>query len=243
MMCPLLRFDRIASRLGAVVLAAAVAGSALIVAGPPLKAEEKPAAAGTAKKDAAKPASKNVKDAAKPGAGAAAAAGSDDPQRKSGWDIETGSTAPPPAAGNVVTQDTAFDDWLLKCAAPAEGKQRCVLIQRLADAKGRKIVLFKAARAASTPYLEVNAPLGLSIPFGIALVLPDGSALKMELADCNASGCRAVVPLSEATIAKLKSDQRLGVRFQDSKSGKVLTVNGSLKGFANGVAKLLATAG
>ena len=111
--------------------------------------------------------------------------------------------------------------------------------QRLADQKGRKIITFRAARGLSALFLEVSAPLGLSIPYGVALVLPDKSELRMELADCEPAGCRAVVPLEKATLAKLQVPERLGVRFQDSKSGKVVTVNGSLRGFAQGIVKVV----
>lgn len=143
-----------------------------------------------------------------------------------------------PAAGTA--QSTAFDDWVLQCTPAADGKTSCALMQRLADQKGRQIIQFTAARSKTQAYMEVSAPLGLSIPYGVALVLPDKSEIKMQLADCLVTGCRAVVPLDEATLAKFKSAERIGVRFQDSKSGKVMTVQGSLKGFANGIAKVMA---
>lgn len=192
----------------------------------PARADDKPAAAPAqaAKKDTAK-----QPDAAATRPAAAAP----------GAKTVPGETGALPANKTAETlKDATFDDWVMKCAKLADGSQHCGLIQRLADKKGRKIIEFMAARNGKTPYLEVNAPLGLSIPYGVSLVLPDNTEVKMQLADCYAKGCRAVAPLDETTLAKLKGGERIGVRFQDSNSGKVLTVSGSLKGFANGIAKL-----
>lgn len=164
-----------------------------------------------------------------------------------GWTAETkrppsapSSTPAAPTAPPGTKSPSQFDDWVLTCDT-GKDSSTCALIQRLADQKGRKVVQFRAARTPTAAYLEVSAPLGLSIPYGVTLALPDKSAIKMELAVCDTSGCRAVVPLTEENLAKFKSDGRIGVRFQDSRSGKVLTVYGSLKGFTSGVTKLLST--
>ena len=193
------------------------------------KAADAAATAGAAKK-AAPPAK-------------AEAAPKPDATQKPGWtaNSETGSVdkpAPPAPAASAVTS-TAFDDWVLQCAPSKDGKTVCALMQRLADQQGRQIIKFTAARANDHAYLEVSAPLGLSIPYGVSLVLPDKSEVKMQLADCLTAGCRAVVPLEQALLVKLSGAERIGVRFQDSRSGKVLTVSGSLKGFASGMAKVL----
>lgn len=167
-----------------------------------------------------------------------------EPSATAGWTAEAGSvetggieTAPAPTV--PATPVTQFEDWVMRCETGKDGRRACALVQRLADPKGRKIIQFTVARSATSAYLQVSAPLGLSIPFGVGLVLSDATEVKMELADCDTSGCRAVVPLSKETLARIKGSKRLGVRFQDSKSGKVLTVNGSLKGFASGIAKVL----
>ena len=199
-------------------------------------AQDKPAvSADAAKKDAPKQSAAEGKPAAdgKAPADANKTAAESKPAAKAAPPATTGAL---PSAARPNPQSTAYGDWVLLCS-PGSGAH-CALRQRLADQKGRKIVEFKAAKSAAGTYLEVSAPLGLSIPFGVALVLPDKTEFRMELADCGLTGCRAVVPLDEKTLAKLKSAERLGVRFQDSKSGKVLTVNGSLKGFNDGIAKL-----
>lgn len=197
-----------------------------------------PAAKAVAPKAADAGAAKKTAPAAK-----SETAATPDAAKKPGWTptSETGSvdkTTPAAPAASAIT-NTAFDDWVLQCAPAKDGKTVCALMQRLADQQGRQIIKFTAARANDRAYLEVSAPLGLSIPYGVALVLPDKSEVKMQLADCLTAGCRAVVPLEQALLVKLSGAERIGVRFQDSRSGKVLTVSGSLKGFANGMAKVL----
>ncbi|MGQ0456554.1 MAG: invasion associated locus B family protein [Hyphomicrobium sp.] len=141
-----------------------------------------------------------------------------------------------PAARLPALQQSAiaFGDWVLRCE-PTGGSNACALHQRLADSAGRKIITFKVAGLDDETYLEVSAPLGISIPYGVALVLPDKTILPMQLADCDRAGCRAVTPLENGKLLNQKGVGRLGVRFQDSKTGKVVTVRGSLVGFTEGV--------
>ncbi len=65
--------------------------------------------------------------------------------------------------------------------------------------------------------------------------------LALRLASCDPDGCRAVLPLEPQILEGLKAAPRLAVRFQDSKSGKILTIEGSAKGLAEGAAMVLAT--
>ena len=137
-------------------------------------------------------------------------------------------------------QSITFGDWVVECVAGNDSTQHCLLRQTLTDDQGRKIVEFIAAKSDGKSYLEVSAPLGLSIPYGITLRVPEKNELKMQLLECAPTGCRAVVPIDDKVIAKLKAARTMKVMFQDSKSGKVLTINGSLKGFAQGIAVVLA---
>ncbi len=137
-------------------------------------------------------------------------------------------------------QSITFGDWVVECVAGNDGTQHCLLRQTLTDDQGRKIVEFIAAKSDGKPYLEVSAPLGLSIPYGITLRAPEKNEFKMQLLECAPTGCRAVVPIDDKVIATLKAARTMEVMFQDSKSGKVLTITGSLKGFAQGIAVVLA---
>jgi invasion protein IalB len=66
------------------------------------------------------------------------------------------------------------------------------------------------------------------------------TVIPLQLASCDPDGCRAVTPLDEKSVAQIKAASRLAVRFQDSKTGKLLTINGSPKGFAEGSAMVSA---
>ena len=66
------------------------------------------------------------------------------------------------------------------------------------------------------------------------------TVIPLQLAACDPDGCRAVTPLEDKVATAIKAASRLAVRFQDSKTGKVLTINGSPKGFAEGSAMVTA---
>ena len=65
-------------------------------------------------------------------------------------------------------------------------------------------------------------------------------AVALQLASCDPDGCRAVAALDDNLLGTLKAAPRLAVRFQDSKSGKVLTIEASPKGLAEGAPLVLA---
>lgn len=204
-------------------------------------------AAKPAKKEAAKPAPAKAAEtkspaAAKPADAAAAATkaqgrapASATAKGADGKPIETGAIAP--AAPPV--KSTKFADWSLDCIE-LEGKKRCGLRQTIADGQGRRIAQIMARHSGKSPYLEITVPLGISIPFGVALMMSDTSKIVAQLADCAADGCRAVAPLDDKALGELKAAKALAIVFQDSKTGKVLKVNGSANGFADGVGKVAA---
>ncbi|MGH8534445.1 MAG: invasion associated locus B family protein, partial [Gammaproteobacteria bacterium] len=97
-------------------------------------------------------------------------------------------------------QSITFGDWVVECVAGNDGTQHCLLRQTLTDDQGRKIVEFIAAKSGGKPYLEVSAPLGLSIPYGITLRVPEKNEFKMQLLECAPTGCRAVVPIDDKVI-------------------------------------------
>jgi invasion protein IalB len=163
-----------------------------------------------------------------------------EPAKPTGWNAETRaqetqSSQPSPSAA----QGIAFADWLLTCPGGTE-KQQCVLSQSVRDAKDRRIIEMIAKRAGPAAYLELIVPLGIAIAYGVSLDLPDAAKLPARLVDCNAAGCRAVLALDDKTLAQIKAAKTLAVTFQDSKSGKIISISGSAKGFEQGIAMVLA---
>jgi invasion protein IalB len=176
-------------------------------------------------------AAKAAKPAQAAGAAKTAAGAAKKPASKPAASIETGAL---PAAQPVAAE--TFSDWVRECR-DVNGAKRCSLRQTILDGKKRRIVEFRAARSAKTAFLEIRLPLGLSIPFGVSLDLSDKVKLPTQLVDCNAGGCRSVIALDDKTLAQLKDAKSLAVSFQDSKTGKIITISGSPKGFNDGLAK------
>ncbi len=197
-------------RIAAALAVALGAGASLLV---PLHAEDKAVPAWGAK--IAKPVDK-----------ASTAA-------KSGKAIETGAI---PATAPLETE--AFADWVRECKTTPEAKI-CNLRQTVRDDKKRRIVEFVAMKTKTAAFMEVRLPLGLSIPYGVVIAVSDTIKLPTQLVDCNLGGCRSVLVLNDKSLAALKGAKAIKVIFQDSKSGKIITISGSPKGFDDGIAKLL----
>ena len=151
--------------------------------------------------------------------------------------------ASPQAAATVTqpgpAQSMTFADWVLSCQ-PAAAKQLCALSQTVRDTKNRRIIQIVAKRNGPAAYLELNVPLGISIPYGVSLDLSETIKLQTHLADCDPAGCRSVIALDEKNLPQIKSAKSLAVTFQDSKSGKIITIKASPNGFDQGIAMVLA---
>lgn len=151
------------------------------------------------------------------------------------------TAAPPVVTGSVsaspAPQATKSGDWSLECS-PASPRPLCTLRQIVGDSKNRRIIEMRAAVVRDTAFLEVIVPVGISIPYGVSVDVAEGKKLPAQLVDCGQTGCRAVLPLNAANIVALKSAATLAVTFQDSKSGKVISISGSPKGFDPGIAKV-----
>ncbi len=153
--------------------------------------------------------------------------------------ISCNAAAAEPATPGPPAQGIAFADWRLTCSGGTE-KQTCALIQTVRDAKNSRIIQIAAKRAGAAAYLEFIVPLGISIPFGVSLDLSDTLKLQTQLVDCVSDGCRAVLALDDKNLPQIKSAKILAVTFQDSKSGKIISISGSVKGFEQGLAMVLA---
>ena len=154
---------------------------------------------------------------------------------------QAATASPPVVTGSVsatpAPQATKSGDWSLECS-PASPRPLCTLRQIVGDSKNRRIIEMRAAVVRDTAFLEVIVPVGISIPYGVSVDVAEGKKLPAQLVDCGQTGCRAVLPLNAANIVALKSAATLAVTFQDSKSGKVISITGSPKGFDPGIAKV-----
>ena len=144
-----------------------------------------------------------------------------------------------PATPATPAQGIAFADWFLTCSAGTE-KQLCSLSQTVRDAKDRRIIQMTAKRAGAVAYLELIVPLGIAVAYGVNLELSDTTMVQAKLVDCASDGCRAVLALDANVLPQIKAAKTLAVTFQDSKSGRTVSIGGSLRGFEQGLAMVLA---
>ena len=129
------------------------------------------------------------------------------------------TAAAPAHAGNEnpaqpAAQGISFGDWLLACA-PNGGKQSCDLSQTVRDSRNRRIIQLAAKRAGTSAYVELIVPVGISIPYGVSVNLAGDVKLQAPLADCSATGCRAVLPIDAQTRQQFSSAAAMAVTFQN----------------------------
>ena len=153
-----------------------------------------------------------------------------------GAPITTGTV--PPAAAAAAPAPVKSGDWMLECGGETP-QPVCTLRQLVADSQKRRIVEMRAMSVRNTAFLEVIVPVGISIPYGVTVDVAEGKKLAAQLVDCGQTGCRAVLPLNAENLTALKTAKTLAVTFQDSKSGKVISISGSPKGFDLAIAKVV----
>lgn len=142
---------------------------------------------------------------------------------------------------SAADHELMLGDWLLSCAPAAGTQSECSLKQTLRDAKSRQVVAFQLRKAGKAAFLSVPVPLGVSIPFDVNVMLSQKLEVPLRLASCGTDGCEAVIPIDTKLTGQLKTAERLAVKFQDSKSGKVVVINGSPNGLAQGLAMVAAS--
>ena len=120
---------------------------------------------------------------------------------------------------NSASQLPSVDPWTAQSTTTATGSKKSK--DKGGDTKTA------SAKDAPTPAATAAAPSGDAV-------------IPLQLAACDPDGCRAVAPLDDKVMSLIKSAEQLAVRFQDSKTGKILTINGSPKGFTEGAAMVMA---
>lgn len=134
-----------------------------------------------------------------------------------------------------------FGDWGRQCEAlPGGQRPQCFLYQNIYLKQNRKKLLYIAVGyfgAAQTLGAIVQVPLGLYLPAGLTIELPDAKPLRIVLEICLRAGCRASVTLAPDTIEAFKRGGRAVVKLQDARK-RVVALPLSLNGFAQGFARL-----
>jgi len=129
----------------------------------------------------------------------------------------------PAAAQNAAQQPNAAQPqqrqlWTVRCIAQARtAAPDCAVEQRaVVTETGRLFVLFTVRVPAGTrkPVMMIQAPLGPFLPAGVTLNVDGGSEVKLDYQTCDANGCYAGSPVSEALLQSLFSGQKLKVTIQ-----------------------------
>ena len=131
-----------------------------------------------------------------------------------------------------------FGDWVFECKALAEGKTACMLTQTIATQKdNQRIVKFSLARNEKKDSLMLNAllPLGIHLPSGVSGTIDQGKPFQYTLETCIHPGCIATYPVDSSFVKALQGGQKLNINFTVGGGKKPISINGSLKGLADGI--------
>jgi invasion protein IalB len=119
--------------------------------------------------------------------------------------LVTGAAAQP----KEVERET-HGDWTVRCI---EGSDDCRMTQIGKNAQGQEALLvsLQRIRGAKTQSgqdipaaLQVQAPLGVLIPFGVRLKIDDGETAPLGITRCLPIGCVAGAPMTEEAVSLMK---------------------------------------
>lgn len=121
--------------------------------------------------------------------------------------------------------------WAHRCRGAANGGQRCHIEHAVLDPKHRQIVRFAVADVGGVRRLVVFAPVGLKIPYGVHVRIDKLAPRQLRLETCDRQSCEAELAVDAALSRQLADGARIAVLLQDGRSGRRISVAGSLQGF------------
>lgn len=151
--------------------------------------------------------------------------------------VAVAALAPLPLHAQDATGATApqtFKDWQFRCETP-EGadEERCAIFQNIVVRESKQQLLNFAVtipqkdRPAAAVLL---LPLGISLPMGVGLAIDDEEQARLAVEHCVQIGCRAVFPVQEDLLTKMKAGKAANVTFHDG-ARRPITIPVSLSGF------------
>jgi invasion protein IalB len=155
------------------------------------------------------------------------------------------TTAPPPASepGLEVRQ---FQDWAVRCGAPAEGApEACEMVQQRLDEQGQTVLAIAVGRVPNTddPGMLIILPLGIWLPPGVVLRVDNGEEVPARIERCERRGCQVELLLEPNVLTLLKAGTEANVLFQiydENGQPKVVGVPFSLLGFTAALNEVMA---
>ncbi len=139
-------------------------------------------------------------------------------------------------------QDEAnYGSWTAKCEQPHDNKEGgCFIFQNLVLREGGQRVLQVAigyVPNTTEPIALLSLPLGISLPPGVSIELPQSTPIRFPVERCEPNGCRAGLKLKPEFLVALKRADKLTVRFHDAQR-QPIEVPLSLSGFTAGLEAL-----
>jgi invasion protein IalB len=120
------------------------------------------------------------------------------------------------AAKTVTTRTTSYNGWTVVCTESGdEAKKICSANFRVLNQKTRQNILvwLFGYNSKDEPLSEFSTPTDVLIEPGVAVTLDDGEPLKAEFVSCGTTGCKAVLPLDDSTIAAMKEAKRVKINM------------------------------
>lgn len=144
------------------------------------------------------------------------------------------ATAQPGAATAQPGATTAtYQDWMLRCVAPADAPRVCEVVQTL-QAQGQGVVASVAVGRVdpkAQPTLVIQVPAGVWLPSGVKVQLDEKSKpLQLEFKKC-LQACFAELSLDPATLAQLRAASEPGKFTFENGNRQQVSLPLSFKGF------------
>ena len=163
--------------------------------------------------------------------------------------LQAGSAeAPTSASGDPLTAselNETYGAWTLRCESRPGGadqapQEQCFIFQNVVmKQSGQRVFNIAIGYVPETerPIALLTLPLGISLPPGVRLRVPDLPPMEFLIERCIPAGCRAGAQISEELAEALGTHATATVEFQDG-SRQDLSVQLSLKGFSEALAAL-----
>ena len=142
--------------------------------------------------------------------------------------------------GGATSLQETFVDWQVGCAV-REATKRCAITQEQVNQQSRQRVLAVELTTAGDK-LEgmLIAPFGLALDRGITLQIDEQPSLPtLKFSTCLPGGCLVPLGFDAKTTAALKAGSALKVRAVPAGGGQDLLYTISLKGFAQGLDRVV----
>lgn len=141
----------------------------------------------------------------------------------------------PGRLGNAEIGQT-YGDWTGACETVPSGARECYIFQTVKESQsGQPIMSLKVGTFLENnqPAILADLPTGIMIQPGAVFSVDGGSQVRVPYQICTPGLCRAIVPLNEQMLGKMKAGVTLKVGFVTA-GGKQVSADASLSGFTAG---------